>query len=142
MGKKYENLSHEERAQMQAELKTGCALWLTLPGLRAIRASAHRRNQRLLVRSDPQNDTSAFSQAAFSAQDHCLANPTSNSTSAGNAMWKLVLAGLAQGLLPWQVSVKLAGMKPGSPIGTRSIYSTIYVMSRCELRAKLIALMR
>ena len=127
---------------MQAELKTGCALWLTLPGLRAIRASAHRRNQRLLVQSDPQNGTSAFSQAAFSAQDHCLANPTSNSTSAGNAMWKLVLAGLAQGLSPWQVSIKLAGMKPGWRISTKSIYSTIYVMPRCELRARLMAMLR
>ena len=32
MGKKYENLRHEERSLMQATLKTGCALRLTLPG--------------------------------------------------------------------------------------------------------------
>ena len=57
-------------------------------------------------------------------------------------MWKLVLAGLAQGLSPWQVSIKLAGMKPGWRISTKSIYSTIYVMPRCELRARLMAMLR
>ena len=163
MEKKYEHLSIEERALIQAKLETGCTLRAIARSVqrspstisREIKRNGWRRPETASpVRLRTRGINGYWCEVAQKRACQLAAKPRTArklvvgpadhcpSTGAGNALWELVLAGLAQGLSPQQVSGTLARMEPAQRISHESIYSAIYVMPRGELRAELIALLR
>jgi IS30 family transposase len=152
MGKKYDHLSIEERALIQAKLEMGC-------GVRAIASSLERSPSTISrelkrcgwqsqapvpnVRLRTRGINGYWCQNAHRRACALAAKArTATRLVVGNALWQLVYAGLAQGLSPQQVSGTLARMSPAQRISHESIYSAIYAMPKGELRAQVIALLR
>lgn len=154
MGKKYDHLSVEERALIQAKLECRCSV-------RAIARTLHRSPStisRELKRcgwqghgtSPPRLRTRGIDgywcQTAHRRATRLATKPRTQPKlvvgTTGNALWQLVRTGLASGLSPQQVSGTLARMQPAQRISHETIYTAIYAMPKGELRAEVIALLR
>ena len=152
MGKRYEHLSIEERALIQAKLETGCTLRAIARSVQRSPSTISRELKRSgwrcpetapPVRLRTRGINGYWCEAAHKRACQLACKPrTAPKLIVGNALWQLVHAGLAQGLSPQQVSGTLGRMEPAQRISHEAIYSAIYVMPRGELRAELIALLR
>ena len=152
MPKKYEPLKVEERALIQAMLELSASMRAIARSLGRAASSVSRELKRCgwsgpsapvtRPRLRTRGINGYWCEAAHKRAAALAAKPRSAAKlvrcsaeqPAGNALWRLVLAGLRQSLSPQQISGTLARMSPPERISHEAIYSAIYAMPRGELR--------
>jgi len=146
MARSYQQLSLEERIELQVQMDRGLstrAIARVLKRAASTVSREMRRNGWQLVRRGPSryNAAEAQQRAALMA-----GKPRAQRKLVpGTAAWAAVLEQFAAGLSPEQAARTLKRMHPENPglhFSHETIYQAIYAMPRGELRAEVVALLR
>ena len=143
MGRTYQQLSFEERIELQVQRERG----LSTRAIARVLKRAASTVSRELGRNCRQRRRSGYSasEAQRRAERLAVTPRVERKLVVGTPAWSAVLEQFAAGLSPEQTARTLKRMHPENPdlhFSHETIYQAIYAMPRGDLRAEVVALLR
>lgn len=151
MGKRYNQLSLEERCLLQSQLSLGFRPAHIAAGLKRARSTITREMRRNGWRPEAQRADRGrppiaggyYAPFAQKRARRLHRKPRiARKLAPGNSLWQSVMDYLGQGLSPEQIACTLARMPEPVSLSYETIYTTLYAMPKGRLRSHILSMMR
>jgi IS30 family transposase len=143
MGKSYKHLSLAERALLQTQLVLRWSPAAIAAGLQRARSTITREMARNGWQPEPKVAGGYRAEAAQQRASALSAKPrVVRKRVTGSALFMQVVEHLRDGLSPEQIAFTLGSMDEPVRLSHETIYTALYAMPCCQLRARILTLLR